>query len=407
MNCPPGVHDTLHTKNGTQEKPVVYQCTAGLAIYKHIDLKNKQWVYIEGLIVDNIRNEVTAVDVGNEGIGVQLNGAQNCVVRRCTINAVFGIVAYKPGATNCYISDNVITGISQWSNDAMGANGYNIGEGIQMTGPGNVICFNRVTGFRDCISTMEDAEAVNQNCIDIYNNDVYSGADDGIEADFCFSNCRIFRNRITNCFVGLSSQPSLGGPTYFVRNVLYNIPHAAFKLKRFSQGDVVLHNTVIKIGAGLGGNNAMDYAYFRNNLAIGGPSGEIIWGNYDAGKPSGADILSPGKHSSFDYDAVGVFGIEYTAKIGENPFSLVEKHGVEKITLENTFHQVDFPNPPIPVREVPDLRLKPSSPAVDAAMFIPNINDHYTGKAPDCGAYEFGQMMPHYGPRLKKKLKNR
>ena len=38
----------------------------------------------------------------------------------------------------------------------MGANGKNIGEGIEMTGPGNVIEFNRVTGFRDCISTMED-----------------------------------------------------------------------------------------------------------------------------------------------------------------------------------------------------------------------------------------------------------
>ena len=101
----------------------------------------------------------------------------------------------------------------------MGANGDNIGEGIQMTGPANVICFNRVTGFRDCISTMEEQQVTDQSCIDIYNNDIDTGADDGIEADFCFHNCRIMRNRLTNCFVGLSSQPGLGGPTYFIRNV--------------------------------------------------------------------------------------------------------------------------------------------------------------------------------------------
>ena len=39
-----------------------------------------------------------------------------------------------------------------------------------------------------------------------------TGLDDGIEADFALSNCRIMRNRITNCFVGISSQPGLGGP---------------------------------------------------------------------------------------------------------------------------------------------------------------------------------------------------
>ncbi|MEX2231374.1 MAG: right-handed parallel beta-helix repeat-containing protein [Cyclobacteriaceae bacterium] len=386
----PGTHDTLFTKSGTKEHPVVYQCTLGTAIFKFIDLRNKSWVYIEGLTVDNLEKD---------GIGVQLNGAENCVVRHCTINAIYGIVAYKPGAINCYISDNVITGTSQWTNKAMGAHGDNIGEGIEMTGPGNVICYNRVTGFRDCISTMEDSHVVNQTSIDIYNNDIYRGVDDAIEADFCFSNCRIYRNRITNCYVGLSSQPGLGGPNYFVRNVMYNVIHAAFKLKRLSQGDVALHNTVVKVGTGLGGNSAMDYAYFRNNLAIGGPTGGVNWGDYGAGNPYAADIISPGEHSSLDYDAVGVYGVEFIAKIGERSFSEVEKHGIPKIKMADTFMSTRFPNPPIPEIEVQDLRLKPGSAAIDAGVHIPNINDNFTGKAPDCGAYEQNQKMPHYGPR--------
>jgi hypothetical protein len=386
----PGKHDTLLTKSGTADNPVVYRCIKGEAIYKYINVQNRKWVFVEGLTVTN---------TDPDGKGISLNGAENCVVRRCTINSVYGIVAYKPGATNCYFSDNVITGTCVWTNEAMGAAGKNLGEGIEITGPGNVICYNKVTGFRDCISTMEDQGTVNQVCIDIYNNDIYRGVDDGIEADFAFSNCRIFQNRLTNCFVGLSSQPGLGGPTYFIRNVMFNIIHAAFKFKRFSRGDVALHNTIVKVGTGLGGNGAMDYEYFRNNLAIGGPTGGVNWGNFGAGRPYAADIIDPGSHSSFDNDAVGVSGTDYVAKIGGKSFSEVEKHGVEQITLENTFTNVRFPNPPIPERDVPDLRPKAGSKVEDAGVLIPNVNINFKGKGPDCGAYEIGEKLPQYGPR--------
>lgn len=100
----------------------------------------------------------------------------------------------------------------------MAFTGANLGEGIEISGPGNVVCHNRVTGFRDCISTLEGANAVEQVCMDIYNNDIDTRPDDGIEADFCMGNCRIMRNRITNVYNALSSQPGLGGPTYFIRN---------------------------------------------------------------------------------------------------------------------------------------------------------------------------------------------
>ena len=377
----------------------MYRCSAGTATFVHIDLQYRDWVFIEGFKVDNPHKN---------GFGIRFDGARNCVIRSCTVNAVYGIVAYKPGAENCYISDNVITGTCSWTDEAMGAHGANIGEGIEITGPGNVICYNRVSGFRDCISTMEDRHVVDQTCIDIYNNDVYNGVDDAIEADFCFSNCRIYRNRITNSFVGLSSQPSLGGPTYFFRNVLYNVVHAAFKLKRNSHGDVVLHNTVVKVGAGLAGNDSMDYAFFRNNLAIGGPTGGVIWGDYGAGNPWAADIIGPRSHCSFDHDAVGVFEVPYIARIGGLPFSEVEKNGIEGITMDETFRDVAFPNPPVPEREVQDLRPRAGSGVIDAGIFIPNMNEDFIGNAPDCGAYEAEQDLPHYGPRyLDKQPENK
>jgi hypothetical protein len=30
---------------------------------------------------------------------------------------------------------------------------------------------------------------------------------------------------------------------------------------------------------------------------------------------------------------------------------------------------------------------------------LPNVTDGFSGKAPDLGAIELGQPMPHYGPR--------
>jgi hypothetical protein len=32
-------------------------------------------------------------------------------------------------------------------------------------------------------------------------------------------------------------------------------------------------------------------------------------------------------------------------------------------------------------------------------MVLPNVTDGYNGRAPDLGALERGQDMPHYGPR--------
>jgi len=40
--------------------------------------------------------------------------------------------------------------------------------------------------------------------------------------------------------------------------------------------------------------------------------------------------------------------------------------------------------------------------SVLALPFCPNINDGFTGEAPDLGALEFGQPTPHCGPRPRK-----
>ena len=98
---------------------------------------------------------------------------------------------------DAYIADNVITGLTVWAASSFGANGNNLGEGIVVTGPGHVIARNRVSGFRDALSLLEGSEATDQFSIDFIDNVVSEAADDGVEADYCFHNCRIMRNRFT------------------------------------------------------------------------------------------------------------------------------------------------------------------------------------------------------------------
>jgi len=365
--------------------------------FDSISLRGRKHVILDGLTVIH----------GS----VDLLGAEEVAVRHCKVVSKFGIIANKaPGCKNCYVADNDVSYIMPWSSPGLGASfAYGgaacVGEGIQLAGPGNVICHNRVKGYRDCISLMEEQAAYNQICTDIYNNDIYVGADDAIEADFAQGNCRIMRNRITNCFMGLSSQPGLGGPTYFIRNVMYNIINCPFKLSRGSRGDVILHNTVVKVGAGFMVVHNPSLALFRNNLLIGGP-GAGMFGKYGSGPAVAVFFPRYNSTCDMDYDGVGTHGLPFKAEVGGRVFEnfeefrkgTTEKHSVlvDMSVFENN---VAFPDPPMPERKPPELSLKPGSAAVDAGVLIPNLNDDYTGRAPDLGAYELGRDLPHYGPR--------
>lgn len=356
-------------RDGEPGRPIVYRSTSGKAVFSEVGLSNRKWVYLEGITVKG---------------SIRLNGTEHCVVRRCTITAQFGIKAYKPGMMNACIEDNVITGSRAWDPAIMGADGDNEGEGIQFTGSGNVIRHNRVTGFRDCISHMEDDGAAAQSCNDILNNDISAGLDDGIEADFALSNCRIMRNRLTNCFVGISSQPGLGGPNYFMHNVMFNLTYSAFKLHRYSMGDVIMHNTVVKAGDGFGNytSEPFDHALVTHNLFIGGKVPAVKFGGYSPGRGRAADVQQFGDNCVFDHNAYATHGMPFAGKFRTWTFNKLpgikfEPHGLQ--TTLNVLAKSMFPDDPTKTYEPQDLRLKNGSP--------------------DVGAYVAGEMLPVYGPR--------
>ena len=384
--------------DGNPTEPIVIRAeNPKMAVFSDdVRLDSRSYVYLEDLTVNGM---------------IKFNNAVGIVVRGCTVNTPHsGIVSMSNGVENGYFCDNIVLGPTGWSDASVGASGDNLGEGIQVTGPGNVICYNYVKGFRDAISTMEDTGANNQVSVDIYNNDIEVGADDAIEADFTMGNTRVMRNRISNSFMGLSSQPGLGGPAYFIRNVMYNIIYSPFKLYRGSSGDVAFHNTVVKCGDGIMivPGRTVDWAYFRNNLIIGGEGGGT-YGGY--GNGSGRVIHCPDcqPNCDFNYDGFGSIGTgTFTGNIGGNTFSSLsemrnnttETDAVE-LDMSVFTTAVEFPaSGPFPERAIPDLRILANSAAADVGVVLPNVNDNYSGSAPDLGAYEAGAALPHYGPRV-------
>ncbi|HZY07269.1 MAG TPA: hypothetical protein VFE69_05970, partial [Ilumatobacteraceae bacterium] len=227
-------------------------------------------VIVNGRVTMNDRRNVNLENMTVMG-EVRMNGASDTVVRGCRIRTTAGGITFMMGSgipRNNTIIDNDITGGAMWIDSMLSADGYNGGEGIQFTGSGHVICFNHIALFRDDISLMEYDEAFEQTSIDICNNDIEQATDDAIEADSAMGNVRVFRNRIRNCFDGISAQPNLGGPTYYVRNVMYNVLYTPFKFHNGTVGDIVVHNTAVKCGDALGiyAGEPWRRALFRNNV---------------------------------------------------------------------------------------------------------------------------------------------
>lgn len=345
---------------------------------------------------------------------IKFNNAHDIVISRNVIQtAGSGVVAYDTttgtAVFNVTVIDNDITGSSTFADATVGANGNNLGEGIELTGAGNVIAYNHVRGFRDCISTLEDAEAHNQTSIDIIGNDIEVGADDAIEADFSMGNMRIVRNRIQNSFVGISGQPTLGGPMYAVRNVMFNVVYSPFKLHRGSVGDVALHNTVVKTGDALGiySGVAWHRAFFRNNVFIGG-AGFGTYGGYGNGSGRVLELSASGTACSYDFDGFGVIGVTgFQGRVGTATFSSLatlrsmttEAHA-QQVDLSMFAQPVTFPSGgPFPEKAMPELRLASGSAAIDNGTPLAGINDGALGAGPDLGAFELGAALPHYGPR--------
>ena len=420
-------------KDGEPGKPIVIRSRPGDAIYLEGDPSaepprgdgREGEAVFEGLSLQG-RRHVMVTGVVSVGPVLMWN-CQSCAVTRSRVYGVWGITATSQGiekwlpdvaarldpyptarnwetvprakVVDAYVADNVVIGIAPWARPVYGSRGRNIGEGIELPGPGNVVAHNRVVGFRDCISILEGRYAVTQQSEDVYGNDLEACADDGIELDYYASNARVLRNRMVNVHRGVSAGPGFGGPAYFLRNVFYNTLTAPINPNRAGAGAVVLHNTAVRSGSASRGVVAEhSFGYYRNNLLVGGG---------DAGPDAFAIHLpDPARMVGMDLDhnGYGHLGGPLRARVGDRDlvgiqaYRALEPHAVD-VGPHPFAAPVEIPVRPFDPWRMPDLRLRPDSPAVDAALRIPGVNDGFTGAAPDLGAYELGTAPPTYGPR--------
>ena len=421
------------TLKGTPDKPITIKSAGdgevifdGAGNHRLFDVMASRHHIFDGL---TIRNTDVAIFAGQK----EVLGAVGLTVKNCRFeNVGFGIWTENAGSSDFYIADNLFLGrddrfrLIGWtgplwaSAGAYGSHLLTSYYAIKVYGPGHVIAHNAIAYFHDGlgISTYGTPEADPErqaSSIDIYNNDIHLSNDDIMETDGGVHNIRVFNNRGVNAAQGgYSSQPVFGGPVYFYRNILYNVPTGvAFKFSAKPAGMFVYHNTII---AEQTVRDPYSNAHFRNNLFLGRDTpdrGIMAWANatdayssdYNGFRPNKGVTpqyawLAPAKGESLyepkpaDWKMYSSLS-EFRAATGQ------EAHGIE----------VDFDifenlGPPDPskrhaVYHAMDLnfRLKPGSKAVDAGVLIPTINEDFAGRAPDLGALELGAPAPKYGPR--------
>ncbi len=424
------------TADGTEEMPITIKAAGdgevifdGADNYVLFNMMGGDWHLFEGI---TFRNTSIAIEAGIKGI----TGAEGIMVKHSRFEDVStAIHSDWSGSNKFYIADNVMVGrrpqelmgwynIPPWNEDPDFEEKRLLDSyyAVAIYGAGHVIAYNKVTGFHDALdhatygmpdgypNIPRDRMPVS---IDIYGNDVSNLDDNCFEADGSMHNMRVFDNRCFNVAVGgMSPQPVFGGPVYFIRNVVYHSPYGPVKIHADPAGVVYYHNTYI---GELRQITPASNLHFRNNLIFG-----------QGRQPAVMAVRTYTNYSSSDYNGYRVNPESDIAfSWSSPPREMARQYGVPLVTREySSFEEyqqgsgqdansvlVDFdifmnaqmPDLDDPGRlydpEVVDLRLRRGAEAIDAGVALPNINDGFAGRAPDLGAYEYGQDMPHYGPR--------
>ena len=211
----------------------------------------------------------------------------------------------------------------------------------------------------------------------------------------------------------LSTQPALGGPIYFIRNIVYHAPEGgALKITANLAGVLVYNDTLLTEAHQMGPASNLQ---FRNNLILGqGAWPEVFsvetftpWSTSDFNGFSAASGTSqfawagPAGAAS-DYDARAARPVQSFATLqAYSERTAQDSHS--RIVDWSVFRKASPPARGEPTRlyrpEDYDFSLVANSAAIDAATVLPGVTDGYTGNAPDLGALEFGWPLPVYGPR--------
>ena len=109
--------------------------------------------------------------------------------------------------------------------------------------------------------------------IDFYNNLMTNFHDNPFETDGGMHNIRVMRNLMLNSAShAFCNQPSLGGPTYWMRNIGYHLPGGSTRLTGGSAGVFFYNNTILSETTAAATSNI----HWVNNLILGEQSAPAI-----------------------------------------------------------------------------------------------------------------------------------
>ena len=444
--------------NGTPDKPIVIKAAGdgdvifdGRGNFNLFNVQKANYHYFEGI---TFRNTEIAIQAGLQMIA----GASGLTVKHCRFeNINLGIVTSYSGSRDFTITDNVFIGrddpnhLQGWNGDFwLQFNGVDGQEfpaklrsytAVRVYGGGHVVAYNYVANFHDGIDVEtygnpDGSDAVHGPfypprkdwdvrpvAIDFYNNLLTNFHDNAIEIDGSMHNIRVMRNLMLNSASHpFCNQPAMGGPVYWIRNVAYNAPFGVTRMSSGAAGVVFLNNTMFsEFVAPTSGN-----LHLANNLILGQNANPEVFAVHTFTNYSESDYNgfrpSPASKNSFqwtsppwgtvqDYhdlletmDARTLVTRDYPTLAAYSADAHQDRHSV--LVDYDAFERVR----PLDARDVRtvqklytmedlDFRLKAGSAPVDKGKVIPQVTDGYLGAAPDLGAVELGQPLPHYGPR--------
>ncbi|KPJ55826.1 MAG: hypothetical protein AMS16_03555, partial [Planctomycetes bacterium DG_58] len=345
-------------KSGTEQRPIVWRGVEGGGSI--IDGGGESPVVstpgLRHVMFENLT-------IRNGSWAMVAHGASHLTVRRCTFTKMDRGFTSTRMPSRCHvIVDCVFEGPSPWPRTP--ERGIEDTEGVQLIGEGHVVAYNRFREFGDAISIYRSPG----HAIDFYNNDISECTDDGIEMDYGGVNTRCFRNRLTNCFQGISVQPLFGGPCYIFRNVQYNTGVEMLKMHNRPSGFLFFHNTSVKTGGALILYSSVPTrnSVFRNNLFVGTEGKYVL------------ESTSRMIHCDWDYDGYagggGNFakwnGVRYATFEDLRTKSPIEKHAVF-VDAKTLFASGIQPPKDLKIQfpvTVNDLRLKAGGNAIDAGV---------------------------------------
>jgi hypothetical protein len=216
-------------------------------------------------------------------------------------------------------------------------------------------------------------------------------------------NVRVMRNMMLNSASHpLCNQPAVGGPVYWIRNIVYHAPGGSTRMSSGAAGVLFYNNTILtETAAGTSAN-----AHWRNNLFLGENAGPAVFSVNTSTSYSSSDYngfrQNAGAAYSFQWSSPEQRRFQslaqYSQATSQDAHSVLVDYDIfvnvprldaqDRQTVQKLYSAADL-----------DFRLKAGSGAVDRGVALPNITDHATGAAPDLGALEVGQPLPHYGPR--------